>query len=58
MSENKTENYFEDVIDEDQELADAYLNLGVIKYFPATISGTSDCINFLSSQPTEPWITR
>ena len=31
---SKAENYFEDVIDEDQDFGDAYLNLGVIKYFP------------------------
>jgi tetratricopeptide (TPR) repeat protein len=32
---SKSENYLEDVIDENPDFADAYLNLGVIEYFPA-----------------------
>ena len=32
---SKAENYYEDVIEENKEFGDAYLNLGVIKYFPA-----------------------
>jgi tetratricopeptide (TPR) repeat protein len=32
---SKAENYFEDVIDENPNVADAYLNLGVNEYFPA-----------------------
>jgi len=32
---SKAENYFEDVLDEDPNLTDAYLNIGVNEYFPA-----------------------
>lgn len=32
---SKAENYFEEVLDADPDVSDAYLNLGVIEYFPA-----------------------
>lgn len=32
---SEAQNYFEDILDEDPNLADAYFNLGVFEYFPA-----------------------
>ena len=45
---SKSENYFENVIDENSELADAYLNLGVFEYFPA--------VNITGLQSVLAWI--
>ena len=37
---SKSENYFEEVIKENSNITDAYLNLGIFKYFPAvTVTG-------------------
>jgi hypothetical protein len=45
---SKAENYFEDVLDENPNIIDAYLNLGVIEYFPATaITGYQSTLAWL-----------
>ena len=45
---SKAENYFEDVLDEDPDFADAYFNLGVNEYFPAvTITGFQSVLAWL-----------
>jgi len=45
---SKAENYFEDALDEDPGLTDAYLNLGVNEYFPAvTITGFQSALAWL-----------
>jgi len=45
---SKAENYLEDVLDEDPNFVDAYLNLGVNEYFPAaTITGFQSVLAWL-----------
>ncbi len=45
---SNAENYFEDVLDEDPDFADAYFNLGVNEYFPAvTITGFQSVLAWL-----------
>jgi hypothetical protein len=45
---SKAENYFEDVLDENPNLTDAYLNLGVFEYFPAAaITGYQSTLAWL-----------
>ncbi|MCW8848822.1 MAG: hypothetical protein OQJ81_02495 [Melioribacteraceae bacterium] len=45
---SKSENYFDEVIEENQNIADAYLNLGIFEYFPAvTVTGFNSVLAWL-----------
>ena len=45
---SKAENYFDDVIEENPNFTDAYLNLGVFEYFPAvTVTGLQSVLAWL-----------
>ena len=45
---SKSENYFEDVTEENPNITDAYLNLGIFEYFPAaTVTGFNSALAWL-----------